>query len=298
MESGSNASESGSGKKQKKIPFKRIKVREDEFRTPPSSPKQRSRSLRASESSFASIPSVRSRCDEFRVVHMYSSSSWLTARSVWRAAQSSTSSLIAAATEGNPTAVVVLWVLLAESQKVTPPSTSKRSHDAVEDLKLALRLRIPDAQVGMGLALQNGFSLVGEGMGKEEKKSAAVRMFRLAADQNSSDGYFHLGVCYINGKGVVTNARAAFQHFHKAAMLGHVSAQYTLSKLLELRGMHAESKLWLQAAAVGQHPRAAKELEVSKTQTNNAEKGNHVPVACQPTQPSAASALWRVDGQA
>ena len=68
----------------------------------------------------------------------------------------------------------------------------------------------------------------GDGVGKNE--TAAVRWYRLAAEQGLADAMFELSKCYSFGIGVRRNRAVACKWLNKAAERGHVRAMVLLGK--------------------------------------------------------------------
>lgn len=66
--------------------------------------------------------------------------------------------------------------------------------------------------------------------------NSAVSYFEEAAGQGHAAAQYHLGDCYLNGKGVIYNYAEAFRWFRKAAEQGHVKSQFELG-LCYIRGI-------------------------------------------------------------
>ena len=76
----------------------------------------------------------------------------------------------------------------------------------------------PDAQYNEGCKIANNFS-------------EAIMWFQKAAEQNHSGAQFHLGEMYFYGEGIQKDAAKATVWYKKAAALGDVDAQKTLSEI-------------------------------------------------------------------
>jgi len=81
-----------------------------------------------------------------------------------------------------------------------------------------------------------------------------------AAAQGNPRAQFDLAVMYLQGEGVVRNARLAFNYFHKAARQNYVEAKFQMGLcFLEGRGVKREDHLaryWFKLAAKAGHPKA------------------------------------------
>jgi len=89
--------------------------------------------------------------------------------------------------------------------------------------------------------------------GEDVKKQAeGVEWIRKAAEKNSPDAQFYLGVIYENGIGVSVDKNAAEEWYVKAAQQDYIDAQYNLGVLYESSNNPAEVKkaqVWYQKAA-------------------------------------------------
>ena len=78
---------------------------------------------------------------------------------------------------------------------------------------------------------------------------AAVKWFRLAAEQGDAAGQSNLGVMYLEGRGVDRNDAEAANWIRKAALQGEPLAQYNLGLLFrDARGVEqdeVEAAWWL-----------------------------------------------------
>ncbi len=84
---------------------------------------------------------------------------------------------------------------------------------------------LAEAQVGWAHMLLDGY-------GVERDAIAAVRWFRLAADQENIDAYNMLGRCYERGWGVAADPFEAMHWFERAAAKGHDWAQFNLATVM------------------------------------------------------------------
>ena len=71
----------------------------------------------------------------------------------------------------------------------------------------------------------------GKGIGQSDAE--AVRLFRLAADQNNDAAQTNLGWMYQTGRGVVANPKEAIRLYRLAARQGNETAQQNLSNMGE-----------------------------------------------------------------
>ena len=63
------------------------------------------------------------------------------------------------------------------------------------------------------------------GRGVAQDDSAAMKWYRMAADQGDANAQYNLGVMYQNGQGVAQDDSAAIKWFRMAADQGDANAQ-------------------------------------------------------------------------
>lgn len=80
------------------------------------------------------------------------------------------------------------------------------------------------AQWFMASAYYNGTT------GLKQNYAEAVKWYRLMAEHKGSDGEYNLGICHLNGKGVVQNNDTAFHWLKLAARKGYKEAQQLLKE--------------------------------------------------------------------
>ena len=93
------------------------------------------------------------------------------------------------------------------------------------------------------------------GRGTEKNYDEAVRLFRLAAEQNDPDALFNLGRCYATGRGVPKDYREAEKWHRKAAELGQIASQNALGHMYlyghpGVQKDPAEGAMWYRRAAL------------------------------------------------
>ena len=66
---------------------------------------------------------------------------------------------------------------------------------------------------------------------EQKKYDEAFRLFKKAAESNSSDAHYGLGMCYINSWGTPQNMTVAASHLEIAAEKGNQHAQYSLGMI-------------------------------------------------------------------
>lgn len=100
-------------------------------------------------------------------------------------------------------------------------------------------------------------------LGQDLGKSSVTKVQGLygAAERGDSDAQFGLGQCYAQGDGVVKDPEKAVMWHRKAALQGHVEAQFNLAGLLFIGSgnsetREAEAKKWAQLAAKQGHAEA------------------------------------------
>lgn len=85
------------------------------------------------------------------------------------------------------------------------------------------------------------------------KFDEALKHFRQAAEEGSSDAQLHLGAMYFNGHGVTQDRDEAARWFHKAAVQGNLEAQYILGVIYwDGRGVakdYVASYMWFNIAS-------------------------------------------------
>lgn len=72
----------------------------------------------------------------------------------------------------------------------------------------------------------------GRGEGVPQNLSKALELIRGAAEKNSPDGAYYLGLIYTTGTGVPKNEAQAVLFFDTAADQGHPAAQYMLGSMI------------------------------------------------------------------
>jgi TPR repeat protein len=89
----------------------------------------------------------------------------------------------------------------------------------------------------------------------------ALKHFRQAAADGSSDAQLHLGAMHFNGHGVAQDRDEAARWFHKAAVQGNLEAQYILGVIyLDGRGVakdYVSSYMWFNIASTNGSKSAA-----------------------------------------
>ncbi len=92
----------------------------------------------------------------------------------------------------------------------------------------ALELREYRAAYRLGLMYSFGKAV-------KVDKEKAFYYFKLTAEKTqSASAFFNLGACYQNGDGIQKDITTAFEHFLKAANLGHSSAMFSVGYMLEI----------------------------------------------------------------
>jgi TPR repeat protein len=79
-------------------------------------------------------------------------------------------------------------------------------------------------------------------------------LFRQSAEQGFAKGQYHLGRCYLDGRGVPKDERSALEWFQRAAEQGDMEAQYTLGTLYVTGFVvkdDAQGVEWVRKAAEG-----------------------------------------------
>ena len=81
-----------------------------------------------------------------------------------------------------------------------------------------------------------------KGIGTALDPKSAVEWFRKAADQNSPDAFYELGVCYENGEGVEKNLDEALTWYRKAVDGGFEGAQSSVIRVEKAKALNAAEK--------------------------------------------------------
>lgn len=114
------------------------------------------------------------------------------------------------------------------------------------------------AMISVGLGYQAGVD-------SKPAPELAARSFKLAADRGHPDGYYHLGMCYLNGVGVAHDAKKSVELLATGARMGSLQAKLSYAFCLE-RGEGCSKDL---DAALGlyrelarhNHPEAVKKVK-------------------------------------
>jgi TPR repeat protein len=106
---------------------------------------------------------------------------------------------------------------------------------------------LADAQYRLGMSYEKG-------NGVEKNMLEAMRLYRLAADQNHTSAQYQLGKCFEFGSGVTPNHEEASRLYHVAAEAGDAEAQcklgmYYQSGYLGLSRSMKDSARWFHLAA-------------------------------------------------
>jgi len=80
-----------------------------------------------------------------------------------------------------------------------------------------------------------------KGIGTALDPAEAVEWFRKAADQNCSEAFYELGVCYENGEGVARDSDAALAWYRKALAADFSGAQAAITRLEKAKSPQSES---------------------------------------------------------
>ena len=126
---------------------------------------------------------------------------------------------------------------------------------AMSSLERAAEAGHPQAQALLGYILD-----------KAEDNEAAVRYYRMAADQGNAEGAYWLAALYANGEGVPKDYPEAFRWFLVAAEAGYgpaidvVANAYLNGELGQTRD-RAKAKQWLQRGAEFGYEPAKTKLE-------------------------------------
>ena len=80
-----------------------------------------------------------------------------------------------------------------------------------------------------------------------------VKWFKLACDLNDPVGYFNLGVCYREGRGVSCDPKRAFQLFRQAAELGDPDAAFWCGEMSAQNGDDDDAFEWFRRGQNGSY---------------------------------------------
>lgn len=90
---------------------------------------------------------------------------------------------------------------------------------------------------------------------RQERYRAAFRHFSAAAGAGDPEGQYRLGLLYSHGEGVLRHPPDAVSWYRRAALQGHLEAEFQLS-LAYLHGQRGAGDRWYQAAIVSDPPSA------------------------------------------
>jgi TPR repeat protein len=127
------------------------------------------------------------------------------------------------------------------------------------DLEARARAGDASAQIALGRSIADGGQAPAD-------PAAAIRWFRMAADQGSGEGLYELALAHLRGAGVERDASRARELFAKAWDAGFAGGAYQLG-LMDRRGLGqapdlASSVRWLTRAAEKGHALAQARLGV------------------------------------
>ena len=71
------------------------------------------------------------------------------------------------------------------------------------------------------------------GKGVAQDYSAAMKWYRMAADQGHANAQLSLGVMYENGRGVAQDHSEALRWLHKAQVQGHEGAKQAIQLIMQ-----------------------------------------------------------------
>jgi CRP-like cAMP-binding protein len=122
------------------------------------------------------------------------------------------------------------------------------------DYETVLRLATPLAEAGdvraqstLGIVYYRG------GGGVQRNYDAALKWFRLAADQGDATAELHIGLMYLDGAGVPRDDTEEAKWFQRAADRGEPAAQYNLGALYANGGLgqvdSVQAYMWFNIAA-------------------------------------------------
>jgi TPR repeat protein len=161
-------------------------------------------------------------------------------------------------------AIGLLLGLAAASAQADPEADYRLGFKAYQedDLVVAMSSLERAAEAGHPQAQ----ALLGYIFDKAEDNAAAVRYYRMAADQGNAEGAYWLAALYANGEGVPKDYSEAFRWFLVAAEAGYgpaidvVSNAYLNGELGQTRD-RAKAKQWLQRGADSGYEPAKTKLE-------------------------------------
>lgn len=115
-----------------------------------------------------------------------------------------------------------------------------------------------EAQNALGKMYNTG----GAGLPRDDRE--AVKWFRKAALQRSSEGQLNLGIMYAEGMGVKKDIREALKWYRKSAAQRNTAAQYRIGEIYEngvgVKRSDREALKWFRMAAEGGNPEAMRRL--------------------------------------
>lgn len=115
-----------------------------------------------------------------------------------------------------------------------------------------------------------------KGHGVPQDYTAAMKWYRLAADQGKADAQFNLGLMHADGQGLPGDSVEASQWFQKAAEQGHARAQYYFGHRYDLgRGVPQDRMLahmWLNLAAARLPPHEKQREYAARLRDNVADQ--------------------------
>ena len=130
------------------------------------------------------------------------------------------------------------------------------------------------------------------GQGVAQDYSAAMKWYRMAADQGDSIAQVNLGVMYKNGHGVAQDYSAAMKWFRMAADQGHAQAQCSLGVMYcEGHGVPqntSEALRWLHKAQVQGFDMAKQVIEFIMEAMRVTRSSQHTNNSSMPPLPSAS----------
>lgn len=172
-----------------------------------------------------------------------------------------------AADQGHCQAMYNLALLYIDSQNNQDDS---HLNVAINLLERAAKLGFPQAQTYIGVIYAGG---------EPNNFSKAVEMFTAAAQQEDSEAFYYLGICFENGLGVDQSESKAAEYFLRAAHSGHSEAQFSVARYYEkgLGGLQKDEKLaeefYLKSAKAGN------ENAQQRLQERLHESSGHIPEA-------------------
>lgn len=156
---------------------------------------------------------------------------------------------------------------------------------AINLLERAAKLGLPQAQTYIGVIYAEG---------EPNNFSKAVEMFTAAAQQEDSEAFYYLGICFENGLGVEQSESKAAEHFLKAAQSGYSEAQFSVARYYEkgLGGLQKDEKLaeefYLKSAEAGN------ENAQQRLQERLHESSGHIPEALNTSSMSVLNSIGKV----